>query len=107
MHIPAGEFWLGSDPKHDGYAQDHEHPQQRVYLPEYWIAKTPITQAQYALFVRHTGHDAPDDWDGDNPPRGKDQHPVVNVTWHDAIAYCNWLSEMTRKHITLPSEKLM
>lgn len=104
VHIPAGEFWLGSDPQYDRYAQDHEQPQQRVYLPEYWIAKTPITQAQYALFVRHTGHDAPDDWDGDNPPRGKDQHPVVKVSWHDAIAYCNWLSQMTGKHITLPSE---
>ncbi len=64
----------------------------------------PITNAQYLLFVQATGHRAPSHWEDGRPPRGLESHPVVNVSWHDAMAYCRWLSEVTGKSITLPSE---
>ena len=97
--IPAGEFWMGSEK-----GNSNEKPLHRLHLPEYQIARVPITNAQYQLYVRDTGANAPKHWRGGEIPRGLEKHPVVNVTWYDALAYCRWLSKKTGKTITLPSE---
>jgi hypothetical protein len=89
--IPAGEFLMGSDPEQDEAARDTEQPQHRLYLPGYYLAKMPVTSTQYRAFVLATGHQAPDGWTNLAPPRGEEDHPVVHVTWYDALAYCNWL----------------
>ena len=102
--IPAGEFLMGSGPRKDRYVEDYEQPQHTLYLPDYYLAKTPVTNAQYAAFVQATGHKWPEHWEDGQPPNGKEDHPVVNVSWHDAIAYCNWLAEVTGKPYLLPSE---
>ncbi len=102
--IPAGEFLMGSDPRKDKDAMDNEQPQHTLYLPDYYMAKTPVTNAQYAAFVQATGHSQPDHWKRETTKRGKEDHPVVCVSWHDAVAYCNWLAEVTGKPYRLPSE---
>jgi formylglycine-generating enzyme required for sulfatase activity len=102
--IPAGEFLIGSDPRNDEDASSDEQPQHTLYMPEYYIARTPVTNAHYLPFVQATGHRKPDHWAGGKPLGGKDDHPVVNVTWHDAVAYCQWLAEITGKAYRLPSE---
>jgi toxoflavin biosynthesis protein ToxD len=101
--IPAGEFWLGSDPD-DQMADDHEKPAQRFFLPEFKIARTPITNAQYLLYLQVTSARPPVHWEDRQPPNDALNHPVVNVDWSDAYAYCQWLSEATGKPIGLPSE---
>ncbi len=102
--IPAGEFLMGSDPSIDKLADDNEQPQHIVYLPDYYLAKTPVTNAQYAAFVKATNHEQPEHLKDGKPPQGKEDHPVVYVTWRDAVAYCNWLAEATGKAYRLPSE---
>lgn len=107
--IPAGEFLMGSDPDRDEHAQENEQPQHTVHLPAYAMARTPATNAQYAAFVRATRYDPPLHWKilfwkKRWPPIGKKEHPVINVSWHDAMAYCRWLSEVTGKPYRLPSE---
>lgn len=102
--IPAGEFLMGSDPLKDELAEDHEQPQHSLYLPDYYLARTLVTNAQYAPFVKATGHTPPRDWVGRTPPIGKEDHPVIWVSCHDALAYCNWLSEVADKTYRLPSE---
>ncbi|MCD4739447.1 MAG: SUMF1/EgtB/PvdO family nonheme iron enzyme [Anaerolineae bacterium] len=97
--IPVGEFWMGSE-----NGRDDEKPIHKVYLERFWISKTPITNKQYQIFTEITGYRPPAHWDDGRPPKGKESHPVVNVTWHDAAAYCNWLSTLTGKTIALPSE---
>ncbi|MBN2548461.1 MAG: SUMF1/EgtB/PvdO family nonheme iron enzyme [Anaerolineales bacterium] len=101
--IPAGEFWMGSG-EDDKQADDEEKPLHKLFLPEYRIAITPVTNAQYALYIADTGGRPPQDWNGEKPPRGLENHPVANISWHGAPAYCRWLSEKIRKNVSLPSE---
>jgi formylglycine-generating enzyme required for sulfatase activity len=64
-----------------------------------------VTNAQYALYVQDVKDTkAPEHWRGGNVPPGLENHPVVNVSWDDALAYCKWLGEKIQKPITLPSE---
>jgi formylglycine-generating enzyme required for sulfatase activity len=103
VFIPAGEFTMSSDASLDQDAVDGQ-PQRTLYLPDYYLARTPVTNAQYAAFVQATGHHPPERWMGGQPPTGKEDHPVVYVSWHDAVAYCHWLAEETGKPYRLPSE---
>ena len=103
--IPAGEFLMGSDPGKDKDALDPEQPQHTLYLPDYYMAKTPVTNVQYAEFVRDAGLvEPPRHWRKGEPPPDKLKHPVVDVSWRDAMAYCTWLADVTGKPYRLPSE---
>jgi formylglycine-generating enzyme required for sulfatase activity len=107
--IPAGEFLMGSDPEKDPYATATELPQHTLYLPDYAMARTPVTNTQYAAFLKATGYSPPAHWKilfwkKRWPPRGRREYPVVNVSWHDARAYCHWLCDATGKLYRLPNE---
>jgi formylglycine-generating enzyme required for sulfatase activity/Cdc6-like AAA superfamily ATPase len=111
--IPAGPFLMGSTEEQvkqaiaDGLSEDvakGEHPQHMVELGTYRIGRYPVTSAEYQAFVRDTRHKPPWFWDGDDYPEGKGDHPVVYVSWHDALAYCEWLSEKTGQAYRLPTE---
>jgi formylglycine-generating enzyme required for sulfatase activity len=102
--IPAGEFLMGSDPSVDQDAYPYEQPQHALHLPDYYLARTPVTNAQYAAFVQATGHERPRHWEGGKPPSDKEDHPVVRVSWYEAVDYCNWLSEVAGRPYRLPSE---
>ncbi len=104
LHVPAGEFLMGSDPGRDRFALSNEKPQHSVYLPDYYLARMPVTNAQYLAFVTATEHEPPEHWGSGKPPTGREEHPVVNVSWYDAMAYCRWLAEVTGKPYRLPSE---
>jgi len=81
--IPAGEFQMGSN---EGYL--HERPVHTVYLDAFYIDKFEVTNAQYKKFMEATGHSAPYYWNDStyNTPK----HPVVGVTWNDAVSYAEW-----------------
>ena len=102
--IPAGEFLMGSDPGLDQAARTDEYPQHRLYLPDYYMAKTPVTKAQYAAFVQATNYRQPTRREDGQPPTDKQNHPVVYVGWDDAVAYCQWLSKSTGLVYRLPTE---
>jgi serine/threonine-protein kinase len=102
--IPAGQFLMGSDPKSDRNAGKLEQPQRRLHLPDYYIARTPVTNAQYLVFAQAASRAALSNWKSGHPPKGKEYHPVVNVSWYDAVAYCEWLAGVTGRPYHLPSE---
>ena len=88
IEIPAGSFWMGSSAS-DEDARDSEQPQHEVMLPTYWIARYPVTVAQFRAFVDSSGYQ-PSDADC---LQGLANHPVVWVSWQDALAYCEWLTQ--------------
>ena len=104
VRVPAGEFLMGSHMAKDREASKGELPQHRVYLAEFTIGKVPVTNAQYAAFVRSAGVEAPSYWDQGGIPAGQSDHPVFQVSWHDARAFCAWLSEATGRSFRLPTE---
>jgi serine/threonine-protein kinase len=104
VRIPAGEFLMGSDTNKDKAADYEETPQHRLHLEEYLIGKTPVTNAQYLAFVQATGHKPPEFWIQGVIPQGKEQHPVVNISWFDAFAFCRWAGQGSGHVVRLPSE---
>jgi formylglycine-generating enzyme required for sulfatase activity len=91
--LPAGQFLMGS-PDSDPYAQSDEKPQHQVKINSFAIGKYPITQAQYqAVMGTNRSHFS------NNP-----QNPVEKVSWDDAQAFCQKLSQITGKTYRLPTE---
>jgi formylglycine-generating enzyme required for sulfatase activity len=118
VRVPAGKFLMGSK-EDDPLAFDNEKPQHTVELPsEYWIGRTPVTNAQFAAFVQASGfrttaeekgsgwaYDGEEwketqgaDWQHPRGPKsdlsGKDNHPAVQISWLDAQTYCAWLNQV-------------
>jgi formylglycine-generating enzyme required for sulfatase activity len=112
--IPSGEFLMGS-PDSDKDAEDDEKPQHRVQITRpFYLGATEVTVGQFRRFVEQTGYRTEAERDGEggrglneakqrferdpkytwrNPGFAQtDDHPVVNVSWNDAIAFCDWLS---------------
>ena len=88
---------MGSDESSD------EKPKHKVYLDAYWMGKYPVTNAQYAAFVKANGYKKPSHWKGEISANKAD-HPVVWVDWKDAQAFCLWASKVSDKAVHLPSE---
>lgn len=100
--IPAGSFLMG---RSDAGAAGSERPQHPIGLPDFRIGKYPVTNAQYAAFIREQkAQPAPRGWFNREPPVDRLDHPVTDVSWFDAAAYCAWLSSQTGRRYTLPSE---
>jgi formylglycine-generating enzyme required for sulfatase activity len=123
--VPAGEFLMGSDD-----AEEDERPVHKVQIDDFLIGVQPITNAEYALFVRDTGHRAPAvyeiplvasvggidrervfrqtavpyEWVASEPSPERRNHPVSLVRYDDASAYCAWLAAVTGRAFRLPTE---
>jgi formylglycine-generating enzyme required for sulfatase activity len=103
IEIPAGSFLMGTPERelsalakaYGGTRESYreESPQHMVALAAFAIAKTPVTNAQYAAFVAGTGARPPITWRGPQPPDARLDHPVVDVSWEEASAFCAWLDE--------------
>lgn len=128
VHIPAGEFLMGSDKRVDQEAQDTETPQHKLYLPDYTIARVPVTVAQFSQFSKATGYSYRTtaeekgfawNWakkDGEwqllemkgaywvmphwpqSDVSAKANHPVTCLSFYDVQAFCTWAG------VRLPTE---
>jgi iron(II)-dependent oxidoreductase len=87
--IPKGKFLMGSR-ESNSLAADDEKQQHTVEIAQdYWMARFPITNEQYEKFVKATNqeHKWIKGWEK------KPDHPVVNASWHAALAFCDWLNQ--------------
>lgn len=87
---------MGSD---EGQAD--ERPIHRVWVDAFEMAVHPVTRVPYGEFVAATDHPLPREWD--NPLFAQPDLPVIGVSWHDAVAYCGWCSDLEWP-VRLPSE---
>ncbi len=93
VHVSEGAFLMGSNPRRDRWtSKERETPQHELFLPAFYMARYPVTVAQFRAFVENSGRRP---YDPDSL-RGLPNHPVVLVTWHEALAYCRWLTERLR-----------
>jgi formylglycine-generating enzyme required for sulfatase activity len=96
VYVPDGEFIMGSSDS-DASA-DSEKPLHSVKLDEFWIDKYEVTNADFAQFVEATGYQTDAEKEGlsktwRDAAEDEDNHPVVYVSWNDAVAYCQWLGK--------------
>lgn len=91
--VKSGDFLMGNT-RNDKEGEGIELPVHLVYITyDYYIGKYEITFDKYDQFCRETGNLKPSDKTILNKSMGRGQNPVINVTWYDAIEYCNWLSK--------------
>lgn len=107
--IPAGASLIGSRVD-DPFQDERDSPPREVALSAYLMSIYPTTNQQYHAFIAATGHRPPRHWrqkreeSAFSIPDGLEDHPVVNIAWHDADAYAAWLSHKTGHHVVLPTE---
>lgn len=127
--IPPGEFVMGS-PESDPDAKAAEKPYHRVQIRQgFYLSVNEVTVGQFRAFVSETGYSTEAEkeggygWDRDQKKFIKDrrfhwgnlvlekadftqsdQHPVVNVSWEDATAFCQWLGRKDNQRYRLPTE---
>ncbi len=92
VFVSGGKFWMGSEKSMDSLAYDDEMPLHEVLVPGFRIGKYPVTIALWKRFVEATGYQ------GD--PRalsGLPNHPAVYISWQDARAFCDWLTQSWRE----------
>jgi formylglycine-generating enzyme required for sulfatase activity len=95
--IPGGRFLMGSPENEAGRKNDER--QHEVEVESFAIGQYAVTFEEYDRFAQATGRSKPKDqgW-------GRGRHPVINVTWQDAVAFAEWLSAQTGEHYRLPTE---
>ena len=97
MLIEGGSFLMGS-----ASGREDEAPPHLVELSRFFIARFAVTNREYRVYLQKTGVAPPPSWEQSqfNHP----EQPVVAVSWHEAIAYCTWLSETLNESYRLPTE---
>ena len=95
--IPAGSFKMGCVSGIDCWKS--QEPVHAVRIASFELSKYEVTFEEYDAFTDATGRERADEggW-------GRGRRPVINVSWHDAVAYTHWLSDQTGKIYRLPSE---
>jgi formylglycine-generating enzyme required for sulfatase activity len=120
--IPAGSFIYGPEACYERLAHCRPlEPRARLELPEFWLARYPVTYIQWRTFLEATGYNWQGRWyrvvpgwrgvllrayaPSDSYPDGHDALPIVDVPQADAYAFCDWLSSRLDRPCGLPTER--
>jgi formylglycine-generating enzyme len=126
--ILGGTFTMGGTSEQGSDSLDSEKPTHMVTVGDYLLGRTPVTLAQFRKFIEATGYKTDADkrgsseiwgdvaWGtkkgvnwrcdttGEVRPVTEDNHPVIHISWNDAVAYCTWLSKEMGQKFRLPTE---
>lgn len=103
--LARGTFLMGNDTVDpDGETTWTQYPAHEESVRSFLIYQTEVSMAEYGEFLRATKHPAPADWGGTAPPRGKENLPVVNVSYLDAVEFSRWRSDQWGRQCRLPTE---
>jgi formylglycine-generating enzyme required for sulfatase activity len=95
--VPAGDFIMGAT--EDNGSKYDETPSHKVYLDAFWIDRYEVTNRMYKQFIDQTGHRIPYvnaewaqpyNWEKGSYPSGREDYPVVLISWGDAASYAAW-----------------
>jgi formylglycine-generating enzyme required for sulfatase activity len=95
--IPEGWFVMGNE-----NGRDDERPAHRVWVDSFELGAFQVTNTEYARFLAAANNSNPLHWE--DPNFNNPKQPVVAVSWHDAVAYCQWLSALSGQRYFLPTE---
>ena len=128
VSVKGGTFTMGCTSEQGGDCRNNESPAHSVTLSDYYMGKFEVTVALFRAFVNETGYRTDADkggwsyiWTGSSwekksgvnwrcdvngKVRGssEDNHPVIHVSWNDAVEFCNWLKRKTGSSFRLPTE---
>ena len=97
ISIPGGSFLRGRSQAlpDDGVKWfptllKDDRPVRRIVIDPFYMDKHEVTNRQFGEFISATGRPAPYYWSDGKPPEGRQSHPVVNINWEEAAAYCEW-----------------
>ncbi|MEN0004009.1 MAG: formylglycine-generating enzyme family protein, partial [Bacteroidota bacterium] len=127
--IPGGTFTMGcASEERDGDCYDDEKPAHEVTVDTFYMSMHEVTVGQFASFIKDSGYQTDADQEGSSyiwtgsdvelkegvnwkcdvsgriRPEEKYRHPVIHVSWNDAVAYAAWLSQKTGQNYRLPTE---
>src|SRR5437868_10342478 len=97
VFVPGGWFLMGCD-----RGQDNEKPVHRVWVDAFLLAACQVTNNEFGSFLRDTRSLPPPFWC--DPNFNHPEQPVVGVSWHEAVQYCEWLGVRTSRSCRLPTE---
>ncbi|MCF8366469.1 MAG: formylglycine-generating enzyme family protein [Bacteroidales bacterium] len=127
MFVKGGTFTMGCTSEQSD-CDGNEKPTHQVTLSDFYIGKYEVTVAQFKNFIDETSYSTDADKDGGSyfwtgsgwtkksgvnwksdatgttRPQSEYNHPVIHVSWNDAIEYCKWLNRKTGKNYRLPTE---
>lgn len=122
--VPGGDFTIGS-PESERYRRSDEGPSRTVAVSPFWMGRIEVTWDEFEAWYRATSGEGRTDTrmidaardpqidavTGATPPYvppdqgwGRGKRPTITMTYHAALAYCDWLSEVTGKKYRLPTE---
>ncbi len=95
VKIKAGSFQMGPN------KYDSEKPIHKVTIDyDFELGKYPVTVGEYLHFVKATKKEILEKWS-----KEKENHPITDVSWNDAVEFCNWLNEQQKEYLyRLPTE---
>ncbi len=120
--IPSGAVWMGSRESSRVHFDDETPQRHRYFAKPFYMGIRPVTRGQFAAFVRQANYKTEAEqegwaliWNGEwKKVEGAswrecgfdqdDDHPVVCVSWNDAVAFCKWLGRTSGKTVGLPTE---
>lgn len=108
--IPAGWATIGRNINECGSLadctiSDDEMPAHKVKLSSYYLGKYEVTNQEYQEFVIAMNYPTPKYWPNNMYPEKAADLPVTDISWHDAVAYCQWRSQKDQIAYHLPTEE--
>ncbi|HEY7833445.1 MAG TPA: SUMF1/EgtB/PvdO family nonheme iron enzyme [Ktedonobacterales bacterium] len=100
--VPAGPFWMGTDPTSEPEAAENEQAQRSVEVAAFYIGQYPVTVAEYGCALQAQAFAPPRDW---ARQAARPDHPVAQLSWRNAVAYAAWVAQVTGEAWRVPTEE--